>query len=306
MQSRRLWLVIALPALIVAVALGFQRRDAGPAENASPFLASRAFEDLETIVDFGPRPAGSESLAMTRDYIVAQLGAAGLEPILDRFVGLTPIGPIEMVNIRAIRPGSGEGTIAVAGHYDTKRFDFPFLGANDGGSSAAVVLELARVTEALNLETSLEFVFFDGEEAVRNWTATDSLYGSRHDLDRRYEGGSLDELRALILVDMIGDKDLGILQETASTGWLRNLIWDTARRLGYADHFGSRLSLVEDDHVPYLNAGIAAVDLIDFDYPYWHTTEDTLDKTAPESLKVVGDVIYSVLPQVDTYVTSPH
>jgi Zn-dependent M28 family amino/carboxypeptidase len=205
-----------------------------------------------------------------------------------------------MANIRAVRPGRRAQTIAVSGHYDTKRYDvFEFVGANDGGSSTAVLLELARVTRDLDLEHTLELIFFDGEEAIRSWTAADSLYGSRHDVDRRYEAGTLGDLRALILVDMIGDRDLGILQESASTPWLQSLIWETATDLGYEEHFLSSRAAIEDDHVPYLNAGIPAIDLIDFDYPFWHSAQDTLDKTSPDSLKVIGDVLLRVLPRVD-------
>jgi Zn-dependent M28 family amino/carboxypeptidase len=209
-----------------------------------------------------------------------------------------------MTNIRAIRPGTGSDTIILAGHYDTKRYDFEFVGANDGGSSTAVLLELARITADLDLGHGLEFLFFDGEEAVRDWTLTDSLYGSRFDVDRRSAAGTLDDLKALILIDMIGDRDLQILQETASTGWLRSLIWASADRLGYSKHFGTRFALIDDDHVPYLNAGIPALDLIDFDYPYWHTPQDTLDKTSAASLKVVGDVLYDVLPDIDRQLSS--
>jgi len=303
-STRKLWLLIALPAIAAAVALGFQQREAGPAANASPFAAARAFEDLGAIVGFGPRPAGSRNLALARDYILAELREAGLEPVVDAFPAQTPVGEIEMANIRAIRPGRRDETIAVAGHYDTKRFDFAFVGANDGGSSTALLLELARATRDLELDHSLEFIFFDGEEAVREWTATDSLYGSRFDIDRRYDEGTLGDLRALVLVDMIGDRDLEILEEAASAEWLRTLIWETAADLGYGAHFGARRAAIEDDHVPYLNAGIPAIDLIDFDYPYWHTPEDTLDKTSGESLKVVGDVLYHVLPKIDARLTS--
>lgn len=298
MNSKRVWLLVALPAIAAAVALAVQQR-AQPLQDGSPFDGARAFSDLETIVGFGARPSGSPNLEMTRDYIVDELRAAGLEPILDEFVASTPAGPIAMANIRAVRPGRGDGTIAVAGHYDTKRFDFEFLGANDGGSSAAVLLELARVAGSLDLDHSLELIFFDGEEAVRDWTSADSLYGSRYDVDRRYEAGTLRDLGALLLVDMIGDRDLGILQDTSSTGWLKTLIWETAGELDYGPHFLPDASGIDDDHRPYLNAGIPAVDLIDFDYDFWHTAQDTLDKTDPASLKVVGDVLYHALPRID-------
>ncbi len=270
----------------------------------SPFDGERAFRDLETVVGYGPRPAGSDNIERTREYVLAELVAAGLEPILDSFTAQTPLGRIDMVNIRAVRAGSSSATIVVSGHYDTKLFDEPFVGANDGGSSTAVVLELARVSDRLELEHSLEFIFFDGEEAVIDWTATDSLYGSRYDVGRRIEEGSLDSLKALVLVDMIGDRDLGILQESGSTDWLLAIIWDTAGRLGYARNFNAGGFLVEDDHVPYLRAGIPAVDLIDFDYPEWHTTGDTLDKTSAASLKIVGDVLFNALPAIDLHLVS--
>jgi Zn-dependent M28 family amino/carboxypeptidase len=300
MTSRKFWILIAVPAMAVAAGLGLQEREpSAPDRNLSPFDGSRAFADLERVVEFGPRPAGSAALAETREYILDELRQAGLEPIVDAFVASTPLGDIEMANIRAVRPGPTARTILVGGHYDTKRQEFEFVGANDGGSSTAVVLELARVSGDLDMEHTLEFIFFDGEEAVRDWTDTDRVYGSRHDVDRRYDAGVLDDLAALILVDMIGDRDLEILQETSSTGFLREIVWETAGELGYASHFGSRLAAVEDDHIPYLRAGIAAIDLIDFDYPYWHTAADTLDKTDAASLGVVGDVLYHALPVID-------
>ena len=302
-KNTRLLLGFVAPALVVALTLGFQEPGSGTGAGVlleSPFDAERSFNDLRAVVAFGARPSGSENLARTRDYIVSELENAGLDPQLDVFIARTPIGEIEMANVRATRRGkSGAGAIAVAGHYDTKRFDFSFLGANDGGSSTAVVLELARVTSELELEHDLEFIFFDGEEAVLDWTSTDSLYGSRYDVARRIEEGTLENLKALVLVDMIGDRDLTVLQEAASTDWLRTLIWDRAASLGYGEYFGNTPSLIDDDHVPYLRAGIDAIDLIDFAYPYWHSPGDTLDKVSADSLKVIGDVLYHAIPDID-------
>ena len=127
------------------------------------------------------------------------------------------------------------------------------------------------------------------------------LYGSRFDVRRRFEEGTLEDLKALVLVDMIGDRDLMVLEEAASTPWLKTLIWDRATGLGYGEHFGNTPSAIEDDHIPYLRAGIDAIDLIDFSYPYWHTPGDTVDKTSPDSLKVIGDVLYHALPDIDTH-----
>jgi hypothetical protein len=279
--------------------------------NSSPFNADRAFADLRTIVGFGARPAASPALAKTRDYIVAELKKAGLKVELDDFEPLTPRGRKKMTNIRASRPGTGSGTIALVGHYDTKIFnDKIFVGANDGGSSAAWLLEMARATEGLRLQNTLEFVFFDGEEAVVEWTDDDSVYGSKHDVDRRSRARTLQQLKAVILVDMIGDKDLMIQRESQSTDWLTEMIWSTARSMGFTQEFPNSTHTISDDHVPFLNAGIPAVDLIDFDYgpgpspgPYWHQATDTLDKTSGRSLKVVGDVIYASLPAIDRRVS---
>jgi Zn-dependent M28 family amino/carboxypeptidase len=147
-------------------------------------------------------------------------------------------------------------------------------------------------------------VFFDGEEAVVDWTADDSVYGSRYDVDRRLRDKKLQQLKALILVDMIGDKDLNIRREPRSTKWLTDLIWDTAHANGFRKEFLDEFEPIEDDHIPFLNAGIDAVDLIDFSYDHWHTPNDTLDKTSGASLKIVGDVIYAALPEIDKRVSA--
>jgi hypothetical protein len=295
---------------LLAYAIGGQFRQAPQAAappqavRTSPFNADRAFQDLRTMVNFGPRPAGSEALAKTRAYIVAELEKAGLKAELDEFEAVTPRGRRRMTNIRASRPGALPGIIALAGHYDTKLFsDIVFVGANDGGSSAAWVLEMARATAGLKLENTLEFVFFDGEEAVVEWSDDDSVYGSKYDVGRRLKAGTLRQLKALILVDMIGDKNLNIPRETQSTEWLTTVLWDTARNLGRRE-FVNTLHTISDDHIPFLNAGIPAVDLIDFEYPdpshrFWHQAADTLDKTSAESLKIVGDVVYLSLPEID-------
>src|SRR5262249_28944231 len=163
-----------------SLTVGFQRNSSVTPKN-SPFNEQRADADLQTIVGFGPRPAGSDAIAKTRAYIVAELKKAGLTPQLDEFDARTPRGFKHMVNIHARRLGSQPGTIAITGHYDTKLFEnIKFVGASDGGSSAAWLLEFARSTRDLKLQHTLEFIFYDGEEAVVDWTDTDSVYGSRH------------------------------------------------------------------------------------------------------------------------------
>jgi glutaminyl-peptide cyclotransferase len=298
----KLW-IFTLGAVAAAAMLYGIQRGGTAGTKTSPFNEQRADADLRTIVGFGPRPSGSEAIAKTRNYIAAELEKAGLKPQLDEFNASTPRGMRKMVNIRAVRPGKRSSIIAITGHYDTKVFDFPFVGASDGGSSAAWLLEMARSTRDLKLENTLEFVFFDGEEAVVEWTDQDSLYGSRFDVDRRYGNGSLRELRALILVDMIGDKNLNIRKEGQSTDWLKSIIWNTGQTLGYSREFPNDSIDVGDDHIPYLKAGIPSVDLIDFDYPQWHTAGDTLDKVSAKSLKIVGDVVFFSLPEIDRRVT---
>jgi len=304
-SSRRLPLLLLGIAVITAT-LALTLVQARRQSRESPFQAARAFQDARAVIDKGPRPAGSRAIEETRQYIVAELKKVNLEPVLDEFESDTPRGKTKMVNIRAIRKGKRPDTIAVTGHYDTKVFENArFLGANDGGSSTAVVLELARVTGNMNLEHTLEFIFFDGEEAVIEWTAEDSVYGSRHDVSRRYRDGTLRLLKALVLVDMIGDRNLDIRRESGSTGWLTDIVWATARSLGHDRHFLNQEQAIEDDHVPYLRAGIPAVDLIDFNYPAWHTPADTLDKISADSLKIVGDVVYFSLSEIDKKLLAP-
>jgi Zn-dependent M28 family amino/carboxypeptidase len=186
----------------------------------------------------------------------------------------------------------------VGGHYDTKVFrEFRFVGANDGGSSTALLLELARALAARPHEYTYWIAFFDGEEARATWTPTDSLYGSRRMAAELARRGQLP--RAVIVADMIGDRDLNIRRESISTPWLTELIWASARRLGQGAHFLPDAIAVEDDHVPFLRAGVPAALLIDFDYRPWHTAEDTLDKVSARSLQVVGDVLLDALPAIE-------
>ena len=297
---------IALAIVMAAVVVyGLQRTPPSVPKN-SPFSEQRADADLRAFVGFGPRPAGGEANAKARNYIASELAKAGLKAQLDEFDAQTPRGVRHMVNIRAARPGSKPTTIALTGHFDTKVFDnFSFVGANDGGSSAAWLLEFARSTAGLKLENTLEFVFFDGEEAVVEWTDTDSVYGSRHDVDRRYRARGLNDLKALILVDMIGDKNLNIRKEGQSTAWLTSTIWNTAQSMGYSREFPGDVIEVADDHIPYLKAAISAVDLIDFDYPCWHMACDTLENVNAHSLKIVGDVVYFSLPEIDRRASQP-
>jgi hypothetical protein len=275
---------------------------ASAAQPAPEFDGKRAFEHVRQLVEIGPRPAGSPGAARARDYITAQLRALGIIVDEQAFDARTPRGMVRMVNLRATIPGA-RGTagprLIVSGHYDTKLFeDFRFVGANDGGSSAAFLIELARVLSEGKRGLAIELVFFDGEEAVIDWNVgDDNTYGSRHYVAAAQKDGALANVRAMILVDMIGDRDLRIMRETNSTAWLTDTIWSAARRAGRREFVDDYLE-VQDDHLPFLRAGVPAVDIIDLDYPAWHTPEDTLDKVAPESLQAVGDVVLAALPDI--------
>ncbi|MCI0586877.1 MAG: M28 family peptidase [Planctomycetes bacterium] len=271
----------------------------------------RAFAHVKALVDLGPRPPGSEALEKARLYLLAELKKAGLEGERDPFEGATPIGPIRFENLLASIPGESPRSILLAGHYDTKLFEeFRFVGANDGGSSAGLLLELARALASRGKpRATIRFAFLDGEEAFREWSGTDSLYGSRHLAARWKKDGTLANVQAMVLLDMVGDRDLQIVGETRSTAWLRALLAQAAADLGHGAKFFKRQLALEDDHVPFLDAGVpAAIDLIDYSYgppqpggagAWWHTAEDTLDKISAESLEVVGDVVLRALPRIE-------
>jgi len=272
----------------------------GPAE----FDAARAYEHLKKLVDIGPRPAGSEAIKKTQQYISRELKSYGLKVIEDDFQADTTRGPVAMKNIIAELPGQRSDIVVISGHYDTK-LQAGFIGANDGGSSTAAVLEMARVLATTKLEYTLWFAFFDGEEAFVDWSANngmDNTYGSRHMVSKLTSEGALKRVKAMVLVDMIGDKNLDLLRDAESTPWLVNVIWKTARRLGHSQHFLEAEGGYSDDHIPFKDAGVPVVDLIDFNYGpsnhYWHTNQDTLDKVSGESLKVVGDVVIASLPEI--------
>jgi len=288
--------VIRLACLALALA-GIVALAAAP----GAFDGGRAYGDLRQIVAFGPRPAGSAALKMMRKYIRQQLTPLGVQVSEQAFEASTPVGRLKMVNVMGAIPGARPERLIFAGHYDTKLYrEFPFVGANDGGSSAAFLIELARVLTARKNPFTMELLFLDGEEAtLPDWTGNDHTYGSRHYVDAARQAGTLGQIKALILVDMIGDRDLRIRREEASTRWLTDLIWAAARRDGHGAVFVDETTPIEDDHVPFLQAGIPAVDIIDLEYAPWHTAGDTLDKVSARSLQTVGDVVLAALPQIE-------
>jgi len=284
-----------LTALFVLRSLGV-----GGAQAPAAFDSSKAWEHLRQQVAIGPRPSGSPANVKNRDYIKAQMAALGIKTVEQPFEGATPLGPIKMVNLIATIPGQRPDRIVLASHFDTKLFrDLRFVGASDGASSTAALIELARVIKGRGqLPFTIELLFLDGEEAVIEWQGTDNTYGSRYYVDAARKSGSLKSLRALILLDMIGDRNLTIRREANSTRWLTDIVWGAAKKLGHRA-FMDEETTVEDDHIPFVKAGVPSLDIIDLDYPQWHTAQDTLDAVAARSLQVVGEVVVAALPEIE-------
>jgi glutaminyl-peptide cyclotransferase len=275
----------------------------GQAAPPLKFDSSRAWDHLRKQVGFGPRPVGSPSLAETRRYILEQLKALGITAHEQAFEADTPaLGRVRIANVIGTIAGASSDRIALATHYDTKFYrEFRFLGANDGGSSTAVLLELARILKARKNPFTVELLFFDGEEATRpDWAGTDHTYGSRHYVMTAKQDGTLRSLRALILLDLVGDRQLNFRRELGSTRWLTDSIWATAARLGYQSYFlPEDTGPIADDHAAFVAAGVPAVDLIDLDYGAWHTPGDTLDAVSARSLQVTGEVVLEALPRIE-------
>ena len=271
-----------------------------PAELWKEFSGDKAFAEVRKQVDIGPRTAGSPEIERARAVIEESLRRHGWEVERQTFTGETPRGPIQFTNLIARFSGSGTRPVPrntqraiVCSHYDTKRFStISFVGANDGGSSTGALIELARVL-ALDptLAEKLELVFFDGEEAFVQFTDTDGLYGSRHYASALRADNRHSQFKFAVLWDMIGDRDLKITLPSDSPPELAREILASADTLQLRQHFGYLDRPLQDDHVPLQRiARIPAIDLIDFDYLYWHTADDTIDRIAPESLQAIGAV----------------
>jgi len=274
--------------------------------SAAGVSGASALEFTRRAVAFGPRPSGSEANHQLQAYILTQLKTCKCQVTDDAFTPQTPKGPIAMKNILAKFPGKSGKAIVITGHYDTKLFPGrKFVGANDGGSSAGLLLELARVLAGQQPQSDdVYLVWLDGEEAVRTeWAGEDNLYGSRHLAERWSKDGTAAKIKGLINVDMIGDKGLNIKQEQNSTSKLRQLVWRSASELGYKAYFVDEAITIEDDHMEFLKRGIPSLDLIDFDYgpdhAYWHTDQDTMDKLSAQSLEIVGTVVLDVIQRLE-------
>jgi len=280
----------------------------------SPFDGHRAYGDLETVVGFGPRISGSKALGRLRAFIKAGLTDAGLSVREYAFEADTPIGLLRMVNVVGVVEGARPGVIMLGTHYETKYFaDFEFVGANDGASTTAWMMEMARALGPKREGRTVWLCFFDGQAAFGESSDVDGLYGSRAFVQRLRETGELPKVHAMINVDMIGDCFLGVKRDRFAPSRLTRVIWGTARDMGHGAYFMPFMQGIEGGHVPFRRAGIPAVNVIDFSYggseaehrQNWHTANDTIERVCAESLQVVGDVIYHALPLVDAYLDNP-
>jgi Zn-dependent M28 family amino/carboxypeptidase len=270
---------------------------------SAPLSGDRAYSHVQRLVSFGPRPPASPGARKAQSYITDRLRQFRLEVEHQNFLASTPNGQVPMKNIVGRSPRPMDQVVILATHYDTLLMkNGLFLGANDGGSSVGLLLELARVLSPQQQKFSLWFVFFDGEEAQRVWTSTDSLYGSRYFVERLKASGQIVKIKAMILMDMVGDKDLVLEQDANSTPWLMRLVRDSATELGYEQHLSSIPKSLSDDHTPFLRAGVPAVDLIDYEFGpnnrYWHTPQDTMDKISPRSLRRIGQIVLKTLQKL--------
>jgi Tat protein translocase TatC len=280
-----------------------QRVQSAAAEAPAPettggFDGGKAFAHVERLVGIGPRVPATEGIRKAQDYIRSTLEGFGCKVEEDAFSASTPRGRVAMKNIVAKIPGKKTDRLLLLTHYDT--FQLPgFVGANDSGSSTGLMLEMARLLCKRENSLSIWIAFLDGEEAFVEWSDTDGTYGSRQLAAQMALAGELKQTRAVILADMIGDRNLNLKRESNSTPWLVDLVWGVAHRLGYKEHFLDSSEAIQDDHIPFLRRGVPAIDLIDYDYPPWHTAEDTLDKISPRSLAIVGHVILESIAELE-------
>jgi Peptidase family M28 len=276
-----------------------------PKAAAPPLSGERAMEHVRAQVALGPHPPGSPALEKCREYIIGQLRGYGYEIRTDEFETETPYGRKVMKNLIARKGAPDRPVVVLASHYETKLMEsIEFVGANDPGSSVGLLLELARVLADEKSSLDYWFVFLDGEEAFVDWSSFDSTYGSRHLAKRWQQDGTAAKIRAFILLDMIGDKNLDIMKETYSTRWLSDLVWETAARMGLQEILSKYAGAVEDDHLPFLRVGIPSVDIIDLNYgpgnSFHHTTADSIDKVSPDSMEKVGRLVLAVLKELQT------
>ncbi len=282
------------------------------------FSGQAAFNLTEKYLGVAPkRFIGSEGHLKAEDFIKQHFAPEAAKGNLetDSFSASTPIGLLPMRNYIVRYPGKKDGVIVLATHYETNYWlkDLNFVGANDGAATTALLIEIGSYLRAHPPEGySVWLVFFDGEESIKpQWTSSDSLYGSRH-LAAKWSGnGTLARIKAYLLADMIGDKDLNIDRDANSTPWLLDTLKVAAKNTGHTTSVFKNATQVEDDHIPFGQRGVPVLDIIDLDYgpptrdhpegSFHHTEQDTLDKVSARSLQVSGDLFLEMIRLVNQH-----
>ena len=309
--GRKYFRAAAIFSLIVGMTLIATAREKYSSQKAADtgplpaFNSTRAMQYVKEIVALGPRPIGSANHKKVEDYIHAHLKGDDVED--DVFTITATEGKFPVHSIVAKFPGTRDGTIVIASHYDTNwpLKDTSYVGANDGASSSALLLEIANQLRGKKLEGySVWLLWDDAEESMRlPWYDPEALYGVRHIAQKWQDDGTIKKIKAFILEDMIGDADLDIERDQNSTPWLEDSVYQAAKQLGYQSHFFAREIPMDDDHMPFVERGVPSADLIDFSYGYnnvfWHTTQDTVDKLSPKSLEIVGMVTLETVQMLD-------
>jgi glutaminyl-peptide cyclotransferase len=288
--------------LFIVVLLQTNPARASQAKIWEEFSGDKALAHVQRLVDFGPRPSGSKALENSREYIEKELKGSGWQVTHQAFTDDTPRGRIHFVNLVAQFSQHGKRpspSFLLCSHYDTKIFDtIQFVGANDGGSSTGLLLELARVLgRHPDLASKIELLFFDGEEAFEQFSDTDGLYGSRY-FASQLQGNGAKQFRAGLLFDMIGDRSLGITFPSDSPAEMVRDLFAASEALNLRNYFTYLGRELLDDHAPLNAIGIPTIDIIDFDYASWHTAADTMDKISAHSLQIVGSVALYYLSEV--------
>lgn len=275
------------------------------------FNGERAFHYTQQFVNCGPRWIGSSGHLCAENYLKKQFAHDDL--VEDTFTTSTPAGAMTMHNFIVKFPGKKDGIIVLASHYET---NYPlrnihFVGANDGGSTTGLLIELANTLRGRQLDGySVWLVFFDGEEAIQQWSDMDSLYGSRHLAAKWDRDGTLKRIKAFLLLDMIGDKDLNVDRDENSTPWLSDLMMEAAKKAGTQAYFYARSNAVLDDHLPFVQRNVPSVDIVDLEYGphtmtqpdgYHHTAEDTMDKISAHSLTVIGNTVLQAMHLINQH-----
>ena len=306
-NSRSLTLLIAAFSLAISSLASAQAHGRNHAHGAArtAFNGGRAYQYAQDLVNCGPRWIGSPGHVCAEKFFKKQFANDNLEE--DTFAANTPAGMMSMHNFIVKFPGKKPGIIVLASHYETNYplRDIRYVGANDGASTSGLLLEMANILRGHTLDgNSVWLVFFDGEEAIQQWSDTDSLYGSRHLAAKWDRDGTLKRIKAFLLVDMIGDKSLDIARDQNSTPWLLDLVDQAAKQEGDQSYFFATTNAIEDDHLPFVQRGVPCADLIDYDYGphsfmlpdgYHHTAQDTMDKISAHSLTVVGQTVLETI-----------